>query len=48
MINDKIKETENSAVYSFDGSISMRLCGVFADSVKFLNVLSLKKETERR
>ena len=36
MIKDKIKETENTAVYSFDGSISMRLCGVFADSVKFI------------
>lgn len=36
MIKDKIKETENTAVYSFDGSISMRLCGVFANSVKFI------------
>ncbi|MBQ8408643.1 MAG: glycoside hydrolase family 127 protein [Clostridia bacterium] len=36
MINNKIHELDNITAYRFDGEINMKLHGIFADSVKFI------------
>lgn len=36
MINNVINEVKETSVYAFDGETNMKLRGVFADSVKFI------------
>ena len=36
MINNVINEIENVSVYTRDSDVNMKLCGIFADSVKFI------------
>ena len=36
MLKNKINEIKDVSVYSFDGNIDMKLHGIFADSVKFI------------
>ena len=36
MLNNRVNEIKDSTVYSFDGETNMKLRGIFADSVKFI------------